>query len=170
MAEALTDQELSARIVEALRARSWTVATGESVTAGLVAATLAQVPGCSSVLRGGVIAYQVDVKESVLGVSARAIEQGVVSEQVALELANGAARTLGAFVGVGTTGAAGPEGHAGTPAGNAWVAVWVHGGPGETGSVRSRHVRSSGDRAQVRAEVTRAALEELWGAVQSGRE
>lgn len=159
--------ELAEHIVDALRSRSWTIATGESLTAGLVASTLAEVPGCSDVLRGGVIAYQVDVKESVLGVSAQAIAQGVVSENVAVELARGAARTLGARVGVGTTGAAGPNAHDGAPAGTAWVGVWVHGGPGEAGTVRTREIHASGDRAQVRAEATRAALEEVWAALQS---
>jgi nicotinamide-nucleotide amidase len=159
--------ELSERIVAALRGRGWSIATGESLTAGMVASTLAEVPGCSDVLRGGVIAYQVDVKESVLGVSDRAIAQGVVSEQVALELAHGAARTLGARVGVGTTGAAGPQPHDGAPAGTVWVAVWVHGGPGGADQVRSRQLHASGDRAQVRAAATQSALEEVWAALQT---
>lgn len=158
--------ELSERIVGELRARSWTIATGESLTAGLVASELAEVAGCSDVLRGGVIAYQVDVKETVLGVSEGAISQGVVSEQVALELAQGAARTLGARVGVGTTGAAGPTGHDHAPAGSAWVAVYVHHGPGEPATIRAKQVHSTGNRAQVRAEVTHAALEEVWAALQ----
>ncbi len=159
--------ELAERIVDVLRSRSWTIATGESLTAGLVASSLAEVPGCSDVLRGGVIAYHADVKESVLGVSAQAIAHGVVSEQVAVELARGAARTLGARVGVGTTGAAGPTGHDGAPAGTVWVGVWVHGGPGEAGTVRARGIHASGDRAQVRAEATRVALEEVWAALQA---
>lgn len=159
--------ELAERIVDALRSRSWTIATGESITAGLVASALAEVPGCSDVLRGGVVAYQVDVKESVLGVGAQAIAHGVVSEQVAMELAHGAARTLGARVGVGTTGAAGPDSHDGAPAGTAWVGVWVHGGPGEAATVRARQIHASGDRAHVRAEVAQAALEEVWAALQS---
>ncbi len=160
-------KDLAQLIVSDLRSRSWTIATGESLTAGMVCAALAEVPGCSAVLRGGVVAYQVDIKESILGVSERAIAQGVVSEQVALELAQGAARTLSARVGVGTTGAAGPDAHDGTPAGTAWVGVWIHRGPGEPGTIRSRQITSSGNRAQVRAEVTRAALEEVLAALQA---
>lgn len=157
--------ELAASVVDELRSRSWTIATGESVTAGLIASALAEVPGCSDVLRGGVVAYQVDVKESLLGVSERAIARGVVSEQVAMEMAHGAARALGARVGVGTTGAAGPAAHDGTAPGLAWVGVWVHVGPGEPGLVRTREIRSSGDRTQVRAEVTQAALAEVYAAI-----
>lgn len=159
--------EVATTIVEILRSRSWTIATGESLTAGLVASALAEVPGCSEVLRGGVVAYQVDVKESILGVSERAIAQGVVSEQVALELAQGAARVLGARIGVGTTGAAGPDAHDGSAPGTAWVGVWIHRGPGEPGAVRSRLVQASGNRTQVRAEVTQAALEEVLAALQT---
>lgn len=159
--------DVATRIVEELRNRSWTIATGESVTAGLVASMIAEVPGCSDVLRGGVIAYQVDVKEAALGVSERAIAQGVVSEQVALELAHGAARALGARVGVGTTGAAGPHGHDGASPGHAWVGVWVHRGPGEPDLVRTREIDASGDRSQVRAEVARTALDEVLAALRS---
>lgn len=151
--------EAAQRIVTALRSRSWTIATGESLTAGLVASALAEVPGCSDVLRGGVVAYQADVKESLLGVSPIAIERGVVSEQVAVELAHGAARALGARVGVGTTGAAGPDAHGGADPGTAWVAVWLHTGPGEPGITRSRVIHVSGNRARVREQATQAALE-----------
>ena len=158
---------VAAAIVEELRRRSWTIATGESLTAGLVASAIAEIPGCSDVLRGGVVAYQVDVKEAVLGVSERAIAQGVVSEQVALELAHGAARALGARVGVGTTGAAGPQAHDGAAPGTAWVGVCIHRGPGEPDMVRSLRIQASGNRAQVRAEVTQAALGEVLAALQS---
>lgn len=153
--------EVAGLIVAKLRERGWTIATGESITAGLVAATLAEVPGCSQVLRGGVVAYQVDVKESVLGVPAQALAHGVVSEEVASAMAQGAARTLGARIGVGTTGAAGPEAHDGTAPGTAYVAVWMHGGPDQPAVSRSRLVTASGDRARVRAAVAAAALEEV---------
>lgn len=157
--------ELARRIVTELRSRSWTIATGESLTAGLVASALAEVPGCSDVLRGGVVAYQADLKESVLGVSPIAIERGVVSEQVAVEMAHGAALVLGARVGVGTTGAAGPDAHGGAEPGTAWVAVWLHAGPGEPGITRTRVIHASGNRAQVREQAAQAALEETLAAL-----
>ena len=153
--------EVAEQVVALLRDRGWTIATGESITAGLVAASLAQAPGCSHVLSGGVVSYQVDVKESVLGVPAQALAHGVVSEQVAMALAQGAAATLGARIGVGTTGAAGPDPHDGAAPGTAWVAVWMHGGPDQSPVARSRLVNASGDRARVRREVTDAALQEV---------
>ena len=70
-------------VVRALGRAGLTLATGASLTAGLVAATLADVPGCSSVLRGGVVAYQGDVKADVLGVPDSALACGLVSREVA---------------------------------------------------------------------------------------
>lgn len=139
-------------MVAALLARGLTVATGESLTAGLVAATLAEVPGCSAVLRGGVVAYQADVKGSLLGVSAEALGAGLVSREVAEALADGAARQLGADVGIGTTGVAGPEPHDGEAVGSVWIAV-----VGPAGRV-SRHLALTGDRAGIR----RQTVEACW--------
>lgn len=153
--------EVAEQVVTILRDRGWTIATGESITAGLVASALAEVPGSSQVLRGGVVAYQVDIKESVLGVLPGALAQGVVSEQVALAMAQGAAACMGARIGVGTTGAAGPDPHDGVAPGNAWVGVWMHGGPDQPPVARSRFVQAPGDRSRVRDAVAAAALEEV---------
>lgn len=133
-----------ADVVSACLQRGLTVATGESLTAGLVAATLAEVPGCSAVLRGGVVAYQPDVKADLLGVPAEALAQGIVSEQVARALAEGAARVLRSDVGIGTTGVAGPDPHDGQPVGTVWIAVHV---PGAT---RAVGLHLTGDREEIR--------------------
>lgn len=121
-----------------------TIGTGESLTAGLVAGTLAQVPGCSAVLRGGVVAYHPDVKASMLCVSPTALSHGVVSEEVAVAMALGAAQAVGADLGVGTTGAAGPDALDGEPVGSVWIAVT---GPA---GVRTRHLDLAGDRDEIR--------------------
>lgn len=139
-------------VVTRLRDGGLTIATGESVTAGLVAATLADIPGCSAVLRGGVVAYQADVKESLLGVSRASIDGGLVSEAVAEEMAAGAARLLGADVGVGTTGVAGPDPHDGEPVGSVWIAVATAAG------ARARHLAVDGGREQIR----RQTVEACW--------
>lgn len=139
-------------LVAALAARGWTLATGESLTAGLVAATLADVPGCSAVLRGGVVAYQPDVKETVLRVPPPALAAGIVSEPVALALAQGAAGVFEADVGIGTTGVAGPTAHDGAPVGSVWIAVVTPDG------VRTEHLSLDGDRAAIR----RQTVEACW--------
>ena len=82
--------ELAERLVQRLRERSWTIATGESLTAGLVSSTIASVPGCSVVFRGAVVAYAPEVKTEVLNVPVELLRQGIVTEEVARALAEGA--------------------------------------------------------------------------------
>ena len=137
-------------VVEALRRRGWTVATGESLTAGRVAATLADVPGCSDVLRGGIVAYQPDIKVGLLGVPADVASQGVVTAAVAEAMARGAQVALRADVGIATTGVAGPDAHAGEPVGSVWIAVATPLG------TASRHLSLSGDREAIRSATVQA--------------
>ncbi len=133
--------------------REWAIACGESLTGGLVCAQLASVPGCSAVLRGGIVAYQPEVKERALGVTPDVLAHGLVSEEVAIALATGARAALGAEIGIGTTGAAGPDPHDGAAPGTAWIAMSVPGGHPWT-----QELHIEGDRGVVRARVADAAL------------
>ncbi len=104
------DQTIERVLLDALTERGWTFGTAESATAGLVAARIGSVPGASAVYRGSVIAYHPDLKRGILDVPAGIIEErGVVSEEVALAMAAGGARALGADVVVAVTGSAGPD-------------------------------------------------------------
>lgn len=132
-------------VIEALRRRGWSIATAESLTAGRVAATLADVPGCSDVLRGGVVAYQADVKVELLDVAADVADRGVVTAAVAEAMARGAQSALRADVGIATTGVAGPEPHAGEPVGSVWIAVAT------PEQLVARHLSLDGDREAIRA-------------------
>lgn len=109
----------------ALEAHGWTVAVAESCTGGLLGGALTAVPGSSRYVRGGVIAYANAVKESLLGVPAAVLaSRGAVSEEVAVAMAAGARDRVGADVGVGITGVAGPGSEEdGKPAGLVFVAV-----------------------------------------------
>ncbi|WP_233548719.1 CinA family protein [Galactobacter valiniphilus] len=119
---------LARELVTRAGAAGLTVATAESLTAGLVAATIADVPGASAVLRGGVVSYAVEVKASVLGVDAAWLaEHGPVDPRVAEEMAAGAARVCDADLGVSTTGVAGPEPHGGRAVGTVYLGVAVRG-------------------------------------------
>lgn len=140
------------RVIDRLRAHGWTIATAESLTAGLLASTLAEVPGCSRVLRGGVVAYQADVKTTLLGVPDSEVDAGVVRQDVAEQMASGARRLLGADVGVATTGVAGPEPHAGEPVGSVWIAVASPSG------VASAHLTLTGSRGSIRWATVKASL------------
>ncbi|MCC3273141.1 nicotinamide-nucleotide amidohydrolase family protein [Arthrobacter zhangbolii] len=143
----------AAAVLDAARAAGRTVATAESLTAGMLCAELGAVPGASAVLQGGVVAYQNGIKHSVLGVPAGLLaEAGSVDGRVAEHMASGARRVLGADIGVSTTGAAGPEAHDGKPVGTVFVGIATASGS----SVREFHF--SGDRAAIRAATCRQAL------------
>ncbi len=134
------------------------VAVGESCTGGLVAARLVDVPGSSAYVEAGVVAYSNAVKQAVLGVPEAVLDtHGAVSEPVALAMAAGARRVGGADLGVGVTGVAGPDGGTDAkPVGTVCIAVV---GPGNTEAVTT--VRLPGDRAAVRGQATRVALDLL---------
>jgi len=118
-------EEVAAEVVRLLTQSGRTVAVAESLTGGLVVATLVGVPGASKVVRGGVVAYMTDVKTSLLGVDPDLLaRRGAVDREVALAMARGAAVRLGADVGVATTGVAGPDPQDGHPVGELWVATW----------------------------------------------
>jgi len=103
--------------------RGQTLGVAESLTGGLVTAVLARGPGASDWLRGGVVAYASEVKYDLLGVR----PGPVVSRDAALDMAGGAARVLGADVGLALTGVGGPGDQEGEPPGTVWLAVHIDG-------------------------------------------
>lgn len=139
-----------------LRSRGLTVGLAESCTGGLVAGRLTDVPGSSAYVRGGVVAYSNEVKTGILGVPAPLIAaHGAVSEPVAVAMANGVRRVVGADIGLGVTGIAGPDG--GTPekpVGTVWFAV---SGPGDRSETLKRVV--PGERSLIRAWAVAVALD-----------
>jgi nicotinamide-nucleotide amidase len=150
-------------LVGALRDRSLTVAVAESLTGGMVAVALVDVPGASQVLRGGVVAYATDLKASLLGVDTQLLaERGAVDAEVAVAMARGVSERLGADVGIATTGVAGPGGQDGHPPGTVHVAVC---GPAGA-EVRSAHF--AGDRDAVRRAAVALALDLAMTVVASG--
>ena len=132
-----------------------TIATGESCTGGLLAARLTDRAGSSEYVRGAIVAYANDVKVSRAGVPAEMIERhGAVSQEVAEALAMGARGELGADVGVGITGVAGPGG--GTPekpVGLVWLSV-----SRAQAEPLTRSVNLPGGRADVRERATSVAM------------
>lgn len=111
-------------VIAELTRRGQTVATAESLTAGLVCATLTKIPGASAVVRGGVIVYATDLKHSLAGVDDTLLARhGAVHPDVARQLAVGARIRCGADWGLGLTGVAGPDPQDGVGPGTVHVAV-----------------------------------------------
>lgn len=111
-------------IVDELRRRGQSLAVAESLTGGGLGAAITSVPGSSDVFAGGVIAYQLSVKTGLLKVPPSLLEEsGVVSEEVAVAMADGVRELLGTTWGIATTGVAGPGSADGIPAGTVWIAI-----------------------------------------------
>jgi PncC family amidohydrolase len=147
------EETVAARVLEALAARSETVATAESLTGGLLAARVTDVPGASRSFVGGIVSYATRVKVSALDVPAALVAQhGVVSEPCAIAMARGVAGRLAATWGIATTGVAGPDEQEGHRVGTVWIAV---AGPGGT---HARLLALAGDRTEIREATCEAAL------------
>ena len=147
--------------VTALRGRGWTMATAESLTAGLVAATVAEVPGASEVLRGGLVVYATDLKHELAGVPREVLaHHGAVSGETARALAAGAVSRCGADVGLGLTGVAGPDRQEGQPVGTVHVGLCIPGA-----APWSVELSLGGDRSAIRRGACEAALDLLVHAI-----
>ena len=152
-------------VVALLRGLDLSVGTAESLTGGLVCGALTDVPGASTVVRGGVVAYASEVKADLLGVDPELLaREGAVCEPVAAQLADGIRRVLGCAVGVSTTGVAGPDPADGQPVGTVFVGV-----SGPWGILVER-LALTGDRAEIRAASVLAVLTLLERALENLRD
>lgn len=147
------DDSMESVVLDMMRARGLSLGLAESLTAGMVASRLAGVSGASDVLRGGLVSYASDVKFELLGVT----PGPVVSESAAREMAAGARTLLGADIGLGLTGVAGPKTQDDMPVGTVFLAV---AGPDASRSVELR-LGSNGDREQIRQMAVINALDLL---------
>lgn len=148
----MSESEASS-LVSLAREHGATIAAAESLTGGSVCVALAEVPGVSDVLRGGVVVYTAESKQAVLGVDEGVLDAlGPVCREVAEQMATGVRHTMGASVGLATTGAAGPESHGGKPPGTVWVAVDYE------GKVTAKELHIDGERGDVTKAAVNAVL------------
>lgn len=116
------------KLIALLREKQWHICCAESCTGGLLNATLVNVPGASDVLEMGFVTYANRAKQQLMGVREESLSAfGAVSEQVAAEMAAGAARVSGAEIGVGISGIAGPGGAEHKPEGMVCFGFCVNG-------------------------------------------
>ena len=149
-------------VLAAARARGLRIATAESCTGGMIAAALTDVAGSSDVVECGFVTYSNASKILMLGVSRATLDAvGAVSEQVALEMAEGALARSGADVAVSVTGIAGPGGSEFKPEGRVCFGLARHGTPTRTETVEFGAL----GRAQVRAAASDHALSLLGQAL-----
>ncbi len=146
------EESMEVAVANRLLALGLTLGVAESVTGGLIASRLVGVPGASSWFKGGVVAYDSQVKFDVLGVS----RGPVVTEAAAVAMAEGARKVTGADVGLGITGVAGPDPQEDVAPGTVFVGLAMRGEPG-----RARPLRVPGDRDRVRQFGTISALDLL---------
>ena len=155
----------NAALVAALIERGLTIAVAESLTGGQLVAALIDVPGASATVLGGVVAYNTELKHSVLGVSAELLaEHGPVHPEVARQMAAGVRTALAvggkpADVGLATTGVAGPESQGGQAVGTVYLGLAV----GDR--VESVALALSGSRSQIRSATVNAAVVEALATV-----
>ena len=156
--------EVAREVLQALRERGETLAVAESLTGGLLCAALTDVPGASAVVRGGVVAYATDLKAALLDVPRPLLDRfGPVHPDVALAMAAGARRRLGAAFAVATTGVAGPDPQHGQPVGTVHLAVETE------GDTVVRTLALAGNRAAIRRRTVAEALGLLLGMLQEER-
>ncbi|MEN2737874.1 CinA family protein [Microbacterium sp. X-17] len=154
-AERRTDAE---RLLDRLVELDWSIATAESLTGGLVVASLVAVPGASRTVRGGIVAYATGLKQSLLDVDATLLEVGgAVQAKVARQMAERVRETMAvdgrpAEVGISTTGIAGPDSPDGQPVGT------VHIGVSTPLGTRVESLVLSGTREEIRAEAVQLAI------------
>ena len=150
------NEELARHIVERASARGVTVSTAESLTAGMIASTIADIPGASAVLRGGAVTYCDEIKHRVLGVDQETLDRyTAVSHQTAREMAVGSLELYQSDIAVSATGYAGTEDD---PAGTFYIGWAYRAADGEVPVVDSVRCHYEGDRSCVRAHAVAEAL------------
>ena len=152
---------LSAEIIATLTARHHTIAVAESLTGGMLVAELIATPGASAVVLGGVVAYNTELKHTLLGVDAEVLAaHGAVHADVAMQMAAGVRGALEvsgepAHIGISTTGVAGPDPQDGQPVGTVFLGFAIG------SEVRTKRVDLDGTREEIRLRVVYESLREL---------
>lgn len=146
--------QLAAQVIDLAKAKGKTLSTAESLTGGLISASLTSVSGSSEVFKGGIASYAISAKKKLLGVDAELLaREGAVDEDVARQMATGCADRFNTNVAVSVTGIAGPTGEEpGKPVGTVFLGIVCDG----TANVQ-RH-QFSGSRESVRLQTVEAAL------------
>lgn len=141
-------------IVVELTQRQLTIATAESLTAGMLSSVIADVPGASAVLHGGVVAYNNTIKHRILGVSADTLAaRGAVDAETAKQMASGVRQRFNTDLGISTTGVAGPDPSEGKAVGIVFIAL------ASKDEATAKLFRFDGSRSRIREATVAAGLQ-----------
>ena len=157
---AVDHQTMESVVLDQLKSQSLTFATAESITGGMIGSRLTEVPGSSDSYVGSIVAYEADIKRSLLNVP-KGIS--VVSQEAVEAMSVGVCELLGVDVSVAVSGAAGPYPHEGQEPGTVWIATNVE------GDVESFKVLFPFDRAQIRQFTVITVLNALRKRLESNR-
>jgi len=147
-------QELASSLIKKLQENNLTIAVAESLTGGLVAASLTEIPGASKVFKGSITAYADEIKQNILNVKDETITNFTsISEQVALEMAINVRKIMKSDIGISTTGVAGPEKSAGFAPGLVFVAISI----GDHNMCQKLEI--TGDRSKIRNQTVHEILQ-----------
>ncbi|MGO4692259.1 CinA family protein [Glaciibacter sp. 2TAF33] len=155
----VTAPDATADLVAELTARHLTIGVAESLTGGLLTAELVRIPGASAVVTGGIVAYDTELKRTLLGVDGSILNvHGAVHPDVAIQMAVGVRTAVAvggvrAAVGVATTGAAGPDPQDGQEPGTVFIGLSMGSGAWVIA------LRLHGDRASIREQTVARAVE-----------
>ena len=142
-------------IVRLLKEKKITVATGESLTGGLLAGTIVNVNGASTVFQGGLVTYTNEMKHRLLGVKRRTLREfGAVSRETVCEMARGVSKRTGADFSIATTGLAGPEPDEGKPVGLVYIGCYDR----KKRILRVKELHLTGNRQQIREKTIKEAF------------
>jgi len=157
----LLDDDLAHRVKELISQYSgfaYTIALAESLTGGLVHSVLTNPSGASNVMKGGIVAYNVESKAQLLNVDRQLLgERGAVNAEVAIQMARGARSRFDATFGVSTTGEAGIYSQSGAEVGKVFIAV------SSLGSEFAEEFQFDGSRDEIRWSTMLAVLQTLDG-------
>lgn len=143
---AVDGKDIAEHTVKLLIEKGVTIAAAESCTGGELQGRITDIPGASASLRGGVVVYTNEAKHLLLGMPTETLDKyGAVSREIAAELAERVRLKLGADLGVGVTGLAGPDGDGVHPVGTVFVSL----SDGKRTWVREKHITDR-DRKTVR--------------------
>ncbi len=148
---------LAQAVIQLLQQKQQSITTAESCTGGLIAATITEVAGASSVFEAGFVSYSNSMKQQLLGVEQSLLtEHGAVSEAVVIAMARGAMKHSGAEYGVAVSGIAGPDGGSEEkPVGTVWIA-W-----GNKKQLKTRQLHFNSPRKWFQQMVTATSLDLL---------